>query len=515
MRARFAGLMPHLAPDDEDRYWGNIEVPYHAFYAYEEALAVFGDRPQQSSSILKKMEILAGYLTEQRIQFFKPIQEDVRQQGLSKFTTRSAWSCLPELQLLASEYERIRRVMKPGDSRTYLMDALVSRAQRLAGRLQSGTLADQLFRQNTDGTRVIGLSLARNEPQRSHVEMALEGISNRRSPFEQYHALMLVPHLLPSVDPTAREQVKSAIESQINKTITRDDLSRWTPAQEILKNMAAAAQPLWASDGEVLNIGIGIAVYQLSESKPTSPFVIYKDIDEQHGRFLVTRRDHQVQLPRVLRIGRYLVTNELYAQFVAAKGYENDELWPEMPRSRGEFVTRDSRSLGPKNWPSANTYPNHEADHPVSGISFFEAQAFVRWCNTLFSEETGWKWSLPLEDIWEFAARSETGLVYPWGDAFDTGKCNSIESGIRRTSAVTRFQDGVSRIGCCDMAGNVWEFVLANDVEREWCVLRGGSYKNNRFEVRSYLRLIRVPKTHRPSDFGFRLAQVGASSSIA
>ena len=73
MRARFAGLMPHLTPDDEDRYWGKIEVPDHPFYAYEEALAVFGDRPHQSSSILEKMEVLAGYLSEQRIQLFKPI----------------------------------------------------------------------------------------------------------------------------------------------------------------------------------------------------------------------------------------------------------------------------------------------------------------------------------------------------------------------------------------------------------------------------------------------------------
>jgi formylglycine-generating enzyme required for sulfatase activity/cellulose biosynthesis protein BcsQ len=515
MRARFAGLMPHLTPDDEERYWGTIEVPYHPFYAYEEALAVFGDRPHQSSSILAKMEVLAGYLSEQRIQFFKPMGEEVRQQGLAKFTTRSAWASLPHLQLLASEYERIRQVMKAGDSRTYLMSALVSRAQQLAGRLQSGTLADQLFRQNTDGTRILGLALARNEPQRSHVEMALEGIANRRSAFEQYYALNLVPHLLPHVDPTAREQLKAAIESQNNKTITRDDLSRWTLAQEILKNIAATAQPLWASAGDVLNIGIGNAVYQLSESKPTSPFVLYKDIDEHHGPFVVTRQEHQVQLPRIFRIGRHLVTNELYAQFIMAKGYENDEFWPEMPGSRLRCVTRDSRSLGPKNWPNAHAYPDGEAGHPVSGISFFEAQAFVRWCNTISPPDTGWQWSLPSEDLWEFAARTETGLVYPWGDAFDAGKCNSSESGLGRTSAVTRFPDGASRLGCCDMAGNVWEFVLATDAERDWCVLRGGSYNNTRFEVRSYLRLIRVPKTHRPPDFGFRLAQVSTSSSIA
>jgi formylglycine-generating enzyme required for sulfatase activity len=57
------------------------------------------------------------------------------------------------------------------------------------------------------------------------------------------------------------------------------------------------------------------------------------------------------------------------------------------------------------------------------------------------------------------------------------------------------------------MAGNVWEFVLADGV-KVLSVLRGGSFKNNRFEMRSYLRLFGVPLTHRPPDFGFRLAQI-------
>ena len=62
------------------------------------------------------------------------------------------------------------------------------------------------------------------------------------------------------------------------------------------------------------------------------------------------------------------------------------------------------------------------------------------------------------------------------------------------------------------MAGNLWEFVLASDSSTRLCVLRGGSYKNNASEVRSYLRLIRVPKSHRPHDFGFRLTQIEASN---
>jgi formylglycine-generating enzyme required for sulfatase activity len=69
------------------------------------------------------------------------------------------------------------------------------------------------------------------------------------------------------------------------------------------------------------------------------------------------------------------------------------------------------------------------------------------------------------------------------------------------------FVSGASREGCCDMAGNTWEFVSAVDCDFNSCVLRGGSYKNDRFQIRSCLRLFGVPPTHRPPDFGFRVAQ--------
>jgi formylglycine-generating enzyme required for sulfatase activity len=60
------------------------------------------------------------------------------------------------------------------------------------------------------------------------------------------------------------------------------------------------------------------------------------------------------------------------------------------------------------------------------------------------------------------------------------------------------------------MAGNVWEFVIPADAGSSSCVLRGGSFKNDRLGVRSYLRLFGVPQTHRPPDFGFRLARLNA-----
>jgi formylglycine-generating enzyme required for sulfatase activity len=115
--------------------------------------------------------------------------------------------------------------------------------------------------------------------------------------------------------------------------------------------------------------------------------------------------------------------------------------------------------------------------------------------------------------MWEFAARTEAQLVYPWGDVFDATKCNSRESNIGGTSQVTAFAAGASRDGCCDTAGNTWQFVRPDEEDNQTCVLRGGSFRNDRFEVRSYLRLFNVPRAHRPDDFGIRLAQEKISTS--
>jgi formylglycine-generating enzyme required for sulfatase activity len=238
--------------------------------------------------------------------------------------------------------------------------------------------------------------------------------------------------------------------------------------------------------------------------------VLYNDGDETYGEWVKTRGIHALHLPRVIRIARYLVTNAFYLQFVLAGGYEKDEYWHLGASERRSFVTADQKSPGPGSWLNSGTIPQGKEDHPVSSISYVEALAFVDWCNAGGAGDPGTVWSLPPEDQWEFAARSEQGFHYPWGDAFDGSRCNSVESGIGGTASVRQFENGASAAGCCDMAGNVWEFVVADDIGDSWCVLRGGSFLNNRFEVRSCLRLFGVPWAHRAPDFGFRLAQLEA-----
>jgi formylglycine-generating enzyme required for sulfatase activity len=292
----------------------------------------------------------------------------------------------------------------------------------------------------------------------------------------------------------------------MGKTITQSDSSRWRPATSMLKTLESSAVAAWTRPIQQRSVGFASGVeLEFMECKPSTSVARYSDPDEHHGEWVHTRGTHDFTLPTWFAMSKYLVTNSLYFQFVADAGYDDGSLWAVSAPSRARLVTQDGRSLGPAIWPSATSWPEGRANHPVTGICYYEAQAFVEWCNRVAAETAGDVIALPEENLWEFAARGESGLTYPWGDAFEADKCNCAEQKIGGTSRVDQFVLGASPFGCCDMAGNAWEFVLASDIGPEWCAMRGGSYVNTRSEVRAYLRLTGVPRWHRAPDFGLRL----------
>ncbi|MGW3990925.1 FxSxx-COOH system tetratricopeptide repeat protein [Streptomyces sp. NPDC004830] len=67
---------PHLDPR---RYWGGIEVPYKAAYAYEELLAVFRDEPGNRDSLLSAYERLSEVITEGEVSRCALVAEKERQ----------------------------------------------------------------------------------------------------------------------------------------------------------------------------------------------------------------------------------------------------------------------------------------------------------------------------------------------------------------------------------------------------------------------------------------------------
>jgi formylglycine-generating enzyme required for sulfatase activity len=113
-------------------------------------------------------------------------------------------------------------------------------------------------------------------------------------------------------------------------------------------------------------------------------------------------------------------------------------------------------------------------NHPVVGVSWYEAEAFCNWLTTVYEQQ----YRLPTEEEWERLARGQHGREYPWGNKWQVGVSNTRESEVRRTTVVGLFPQGISPTGAYDCAGNVWEWCLDwyDKKEQRVRVLRGGSW---------------------------------------
>jgi tetratricopeptide (TPR) repeat protein len=77
----FGGLPAGISEAERRDYWSAVEVPYRAFYAYEETLAVFGDKPGYPTSLLSSFERIAAQITESAVTALPPMEESVRQRN--------------------------------------------------------------------------------------------------------------------------------------------------------------------------------------------------------------------------------------------------------------------------------------------------------------------------------------------------------------------------------------------------------------------------------------------------
>lgn len=165
----------------------------------------------------------------------------------------------------------------------------------------------------------------------------------------------------------------------------------------------------------------------------------------------------EFDLPYDFWIAKYPVTVEQYAVFVKAGGYNEYEYW--VSEGWGWKATRTE----PKYWEDPRY---HRLNHPVVGVTWYEAWAFAKWLN----EQPGVKppeapyyyvVRLARECEWEKAARCPDGRKYPWGDEWDPTRLNWKRSGSGGTSSVHKYPKGANpNHGACDLAGNVWEWCL-------------------------------------------------------
>jgi formylglycine-generating enzyme required for sulfatase activity len=203
------------------------------------------------------------------------------------------------------------------------------------------------------------------------------------------------------------------------------------------------------------------------------------------GPFLYGDDKERKTMDEPFEIDIYPVTNRQFAAFIKDKEYEKDNFWS----PQGAKWRKEKKISNPKYWHDDKW---NQPDHPVVGVSYHEAEAFAKWSGK----------ALPAEAQWERAARGTDGRKYPWGDEFDKEKCNTNESGIGKTTRVTRYPNGISPDGCYDMAGNVCEWT-ASAYDKDTMVLRGGSWDGLRDYARCAYRDRYVPG-FRGNIVGFR-----------
>jgi iron(II)-dependent oxidoreductase len=211
------------------------------------------------------------------------------------------------------------------------------------------------------------------------------------------------------------------------------------------------------------------------------------------------RPAHKVYLDTYY-IERYPVTCGQYRAFLEARGYENPRWW-----SKAGWEWLQIEQVGePLYWHKVKSADNH----PVCGVSWYEAEAYCRFVGK----------RLPTEAEWEKAVSWDADMnrrrIYPWGDEEPTPQhCNCVDvtspqknRQIINTTPVDAYPEGQSAYGLYDTLGNVWEWTASwfdgydgfemypyvgySQVyfDQQHRVLKGGSWATNPFALRSSFR---------------------------
>lgn len=154
---------------------------------------------------------------------------------------------------------------------------------------------------------------------------------------------------------------------------------------------------------------------------------------------------------------KYEVTNKEYKQFIDAGGYKDRKYWDypvflvqkelTWQEAMEQFHDKTGRP-GPAGWEVGN-YPDGKENHPVTGISWYEAMAYAKFAGKKLPTVYHWSQVANTWNTWE---------IIPKSNFNGTG-----------TMAVGS-SEAISFWGIQDIAGNA----------REWCV-NGSGQKNNHY----------------------------------
>lgn len=273
--------------------------------------------------------------------------------------------------------------------------------------------------------------------------------------------------------------------------------------------LLAAAAPATVNDG----VGDLVLV-------PAGSFKMGDNFNDGEAR---ERPVHTVELD-AFYIGKYEVTNGDWRKFRDDPGYDDPKFWPEsrvMPKDQVPYWT-DAKNHGGAT-PGSDNYP-------AQGLNWEAATAYCNW----LTAKTGKSYRLPTEAEWEKAARGTDQRRYPWGNSIDRSYANYVGSKPYDTGEAVGFYDGqkhgevqthsgASPYGAMDMAGNIMEWCqdwYARDYYAvspkknpkgpetgAYRVMRGGTFFEDGFDLRSYARTAAWPSVQGHRMIGFRVAR--------
>jgi len=164
-------------------------------------------------------------------------------------------------------------------------------------------------------------------------------------------------------------------------------------------------------------------------------------------------------------IDQHEVTNEAYKKFVEAGGYTERSFWKhpfiiggkELPFEDALKIFLDKTGRpGPATW-EAGTYPDDQASHPVTGVSWYEAEAYATYAGK----------QLPTVFHWGVvAATARTEYIVPLSNFKGKG---TIPAGSL---------SGMSTFGLYDLAGNAREWCANESADPAYRYILGGGWND-------------------------------------
>lgn len=189
------------------------------------------------------------------------------------------------------------------------------------------------------------------------------------------------------------------------------------------------------------------------------------DVVLRASRYDATDEENDINsIERLVRVqalflDRYPVTNRQYRAFITAGGYEQISLWEaSVWPAILDFVDTTGHP-GPRFWKEGN-YPAGQEDHPVVGVSWYEANAYARWVGKRLPTDPEWvkagSWPVQCEGGKPLQRR------HPWGDTMDRTHANLWGSGPGTTVSIHELNNGGTVGGVYQLIGNCWEWTSSN-----------------------------------------------------